>query len=321
MSVRNPQKSSLYKIICFTLTGFFFLGAQELGFANVPPPPPIIEEEFPPKEGLDSLKEPNQDSFSAPFDSGSVKPVKTPVKKHKKKKTFTKKSKRKRAKKSHSRRRSKKYHHHRRKSPPKPTKARSWLQDYQKLVLFQWVSEQQTSFQWAYAFLKQTEKHAPDLLKEKIGDSFRNDMLFYLNFHQNIIQFPYILKWGLRASAGMTRNYNIDSAYFIPMSLSVITSLQIFEKQIVVPFFEMGYSFWSVDFSESSDFFPFWSVGADISFSIFKSSLRYTLSDEYGIEDIGMSLEIRNNSSPTDFPDEKRGYFLHSLHVGVYCKF
>ena len=303
------EKSNLNQIIYFTLFVFLFFGAQESGFSDVPLPS-VTEGESSFSADGDSRKAPTQsDSSSELSDGVTVKPVKTPAKLHKEKN---------RAKKSQSRRRSRKYRPRRR--SPKP-KTLSLLQDRQKLILFQWVNEQQISLQWAYAFLKQTEKHAPDLLKEKIDDSFRNDILFYLNFHQNIIQFPYVLKWGLRASAGMTRNYSIGSTYFIPMSLSATISLQVFEKQIVVPFFEMGYSLWSVDFSESSDFFPFWSVGADISFSIFKSSLRYTLSDEYGIEDIGVSLEVRNHSSPMDFPDEKRGYFLHSLHAGIYCKF
>ena len=203
----------------------------------------------------------------------------------------------------------------------KQTQKNHWTIGGEKLFLFQWVNEQQMSLQWAYAFLNQTDKFAPTLLQEKINESFRNESLIYFNFHQNIIQFPYILKWGLKASAGVTRNYDVDSTYFIPISLSAMVSFQIFKNQVIVPFFEIGYSFWNVDFSESSDFFPFWGVGADISLSVFKKSLRYTLPDEYGIKDIGLSLEFRSNSSPMDFSEEKRGYFSRSLHVGVYCRF
>ena len=188
-------------------------------------------------------------------------------------------------------------------------------------ILFQWLNEQQLSFQWAYGFLKQKDKFAPVLLKERINNTFRNDTIIYLNFHQNILQFPYILKWGLKASAGLTLNKDNKQTYFFPLSLTMIVHLQIFKHQFIVPFFEMGYSTWNIDFSEFSDYFPVWHIGTTISLSLFKNSLRHTLPDEYGIQDIGIILEVRNHSSPTDLPDEKRGYFLHSLHTGLYFKF
>lgn len=191
----------------------------------------------------------------------------------------------------------------------------------ESLTLFQWINEQEISLQWAYGFLKQKEKFAPTLLKKKITDDFKHDTIVYLNFHQNILQFPYILKWGLRASAGLTRNYDHNKTYFSPLSLSAIISLQIFKHQFIVPFFEIGYSAWSVDFSEFSKFFPIWGVGTSISLALFKKSLRHTLPDEYGIQDMGIIVEVRNHSSPMDLPEEKRGYFLHSVHTGIYFKF
>ncbi len=206
----------------------------------------------------------------------------------------------------------------RRKKKSKPSALMAYKES---LILFQWRNEQEISIQWAYGFLKQKDRFAPSLLKEKITDKFKNDTMIYLNFHQNILQFPYILKWGLKGSAGLTRNYDHEKTYFFPLSLSIITSLQIFKEQLLVPFFEMGYSTWNIDFSEFSDFFPFWSLGASISLSLFKPSLRHTMPDEYGIRDIGIVVEVRNHSSPLDLPDKERGYFLHSLHTGIYFNF
>ena len=188
------------------------------------------------------------------------------------------------------------------------------------LVLFQWLNEPQFSSELAYIFLKQPKQYAPSLLAEKINQDFLKTTLF-LNFHQNIMQFPYMLKWGIRASTGLTRNEDNESIYFFPLSLSIILSLQIFKDQFITPFFEIGYSAWNIDFSELSEAFPFWSVGTIISLSLFKHSLRYTLPEEYGIQDMGIILEVRNNTSPFDFPDKTRGYFLHSLHAGIYLKF
>ena len=206
----------------------------------------------------------------------------------------------------------------RRKKKSKPSAFRAYKES---LILFQWCNEQEFSLQWAYGFLKQKDKFAPSLLKEKITDKFKNDTMIYLNLHQNILQFPYILKWGLKASTGLTRNYDHEKTYFFPLSLSMIVSLQIFKDQLIVPFFEMGYSTWNTDFSEFSEFFPIWSLGTSISLSLFKASLRHTLPDEYGIQDIGIIMEVRNHSSPLNLPDKKRGYFLHSLHTGIYFKF
>lgn len=187
-------------------------------------------------------------------------------------------------------------------------------------VLFRWLNEQQASVQWAHGFLNEEQKYMPSPLAEEINDSFKNDMFWYLNFHYNLMQFPYVLKWGAKASAGFTRNYDVDSTYFFPLSLSVIFHLQVFKHQYITPFFELGYSTWNIDFSdEFSEFFPFWTVGTYISLSIFKRSLQYTLEDEYGIKDIGVVIDWRNHSSPFHF--EERAYFLRSVHAGIYCKF
>ena len=187
---------------------------------------------------------------------------------------------------------------------------------------FSWLNEQEISFQWAYAFWDQKSRnqYAPSLLKKEVGKDFRDEVLLYLNFHQNIMQVPYILKWGLKASAGLARNYDIKGEYFIPLSLSLIFSFQFFKHQFLTPFFEMGFSSWNVGFSDRfTDLFPFWSAGLNISMSLFKKSLRYTFPEEYGIQDMGIQVELRNNLSP--FDNKNMDYFLHSLHVGLYFNF
>ena len=198
---------------------------------------------------------------------------------------------------------------------------RQQKKDKKGAPLFHWLNEQNISLQWAYAFLEPENKYAPTLLKEKINENFKNDTILYLNFYQNIFQFAYILKWGVKASAGFTRNEDVESLSFFPLSVSVISQLQIFRHQFIVPFFEMGYSMWNVDFSDFSKLFPFWGVGALVSFSLLKPSLKHTLLDEYGIKDIGINVEMRNNSSPMSFFTKDRGYFFRSFHLGIYFHF
>ena len=193
--------------------------------------------------------------------------------------------------------------------------------DKEKLHLFKWVNERGMSVEWAHGFLKQKDKYAPKLLKEKIKETFLKEALFFLNFHQNILQFPYVLRWGIRGSAGITRNYSVKSTYFIPLQLSLILQLQIFEHQVLIPFTEIGVSSWNIDFEEFTQVFPFWSIGTRISLSLFKRSLQYTFPNEYGIGDVGLIFELRNNISPPDYPDEEKGYFLRTFHAGVYFKF
>lgn len=224
----------------------------------------------------------------------------------------------------------------------KKTKSRLNTQE-DKLILFQWLNEQQVSLQWAGSNIAKKdfdspEGFAPALLKKEINfDTFANDRLFFLNFQQNIIQFPYVLKWGLRTNLGVAFNYDNEHKYFFPMSLSVILSLQIFKHQALIPFFEMGASTWNIGFytEKFTHAFPFWSIGTSISLALLKNSLRYTLPDEYGIKDIGVIMELRRYSSPLKwlnpwFDDsekewpwtkENRGYFLTSFHVGIYCRF
>ena len=67
--------------------------------------------------------------------------------------------------------------------------------------------KQNVSFEYAQAFfLKEIETY-PTLIKEEdplnlFYDNNSKNHLFYLNIHQDLFQFPYILNWGVRVSAG-----------------------------------------------------------------------------------------------------------------------
>ena len=187
---------------------------------------------------------------------------------------------------------------------------------------FKWLRENHISLEWAYGILDQEDKnlYAPPLLKEKISKNFKNEALLYLNFHRNIIRFPYVLDWGLRGSIGLARNYDIKSDYFFPLSLSGIISVRIYDHQAIIPFLEGGISSWNRNISSDfSEVFPFWNVGALLSLSLFKPALRYVFANDYGVQDIGFILEWKNHLSP--FQKEERGVFLKTFHLGLYCHF
>lgn len=188
------------------------------------------------------------------------------------------------------------------------------------LKLFKSLDESTLSVGGIRSFFKSEYNYAPILLKNKINDTFLKKFM-YFNIHTNLFQFPYIIKWGIKLSSGLSRNYDLKSTYFIPLSLSVILNFQLFKHQFITPFLEVGYSTWNINFSEYSNVFPFWSAGSLISLSLFKKSLRYTLLDEYSIKDLGFIVQLKNSLNATTSSKNKLKYFLHSLHIGIYFKF
>lgn len=287
----NLNKESLfYKVILIFLISLIGPVAFSISFSNSPSHYTSLDSEMVPQIS-ESGKENLSETVPQILESGKEKPEDIPAYKQSPFKNPAEKTRKIRMK----------------------TKESQW-------ILFRWLDEQQISAQWAYGFLNEEQKYMPSPLAEDINSSFKKDMFLYLNFHYNLLQFPYVLKWGAKASTGFTRNYDVDSTYFIPLSLSIIFHLQIFKYQYITPFFELGYSTWNIDFSNDfSEFFPFWNVGAYISLSIFKRSLRHTMEDEYGITDIGIVIDWRSYSSPFHF--EERAYFLRSFHAGIYFRF
>ncbi len=187
------------------------------------------------------------------------------------------------------------------------------------IPLFRWAMDQQISIEWGKGFLKEPDQRAPSLINKEINDTFLKDALLFFNVQKNLLYFPYIFKWGARASLGLARNYDLEKTYFIPLSLSTVLTFQMIRQQFVFPFVEIGFSKWNIDFNseEFSGWISYWSVGALISFSILKPSLSYTLLDEYKLNDWGLIVEFKSHYDA----ENNRKYFLRTLHIGSYFNF
>ena len=175
---------------------------------------------------------------------------------------------------------------------------------------FKWPHQIEFSIQGA-GTLSLTKEKAPQLIQENINNSFLRNHLF-LNLQYYLFQFPSFFKWSLKASAGLTRNYDIQSTNFAPLSVGGVLHINLINS--LIPFIEAGYSVWNIDFKKFSSHFFYWSTGLNISFSLFKPSLQYTLPDEYKVNDMGLILESR-------WSIYKDSYFIHTLHGGLYLRF
>ena len=175
---------------------------------------------------------------------------------------------------------------------------------------FKWPHQIGFSIQGA-GTLSLTKEKAPQLIQENINNSFLRNHLF-LNLQYYLFQFPSFFKWSLKASAGLTRNYDIQSTNFAPLSVGGALHINLINS--LIPFIEAGYSVWNIDFKKFSSHFFYWGTGLNISFSLFKPSLQYTLPDEYKVNDMGLILESR-------WSIYKDSHFIHTLHGGLYLRF
>ena len=173
-----------------------------------------------------------------------------------------------------------------------------------------WPHQIEFSIQGA-GTLSLTKEKAPQFIQENINNSFLRNHLF-LNLQYYLFQIPSFLKWSLKASAGLTRNYDIQSTKFIPLSVGGALHINLIKS--LIPFVEVGYSVWSIDFQKFSSHFFYYGTGLNISFSLFKPSLKYTLPDEYKVNDMGLLLESR-------WSIYKTSQFIHTLHGGLYLRF
>ncbi len=156
-----------------------------------------------------------------------------------------------------------------------------------------------------------TTQNAPKLIQTNVNKAFLRNHSF-LNLQYYFLQFPSFFKWSLKVSAGLTRNYDTQSTRFIPLNVGGVFHLYLIDS--LVPFFEWGYSVWNINFNEFSSTFFYWGTGLNISFSLFKPSLKYTLADEYKINDMGLNVESR-------WSIYKSNTFINTLHVGLYLRF
>ena len=178
------------------------------------------------------------------------------------------------------------------------------------MFYLKWPNQIEFSVQGA-GTLNITEQTAPELIQTNVNEDFLRNHQF-LNLQYYFLQFPSFFKWSLKASAGWTRNYDNQSTEFIPLSIGGVFHLYLIDS--LVPFFEWGYSVWNINFDQFSSTFFYWGAGLNISFSLFKPSLRYTLPDEYTINDMGLNVESR-------WSTYKSNIFINTLHVGLYLRF
>ena len=197
-------------------------------------------------------------------------------------------------------------------SPPVTTETTQKLKDSNVSDMFhlKWPHQIEFSVQGA-GTLNLTKEKAPALIQTNINKSFLRNHLF-LNLQYYLLQFPSFFKWSLKTSAGLTRNYDRQSTTFIPLSVGGALHINLINS--LIPFFEVGYSVWNIDFQKFSSGFFYWSVGLNISFSLFKPSLQYTLPDEYDINDMGFAIESR-------WSIYKSNQFINTLHGGLYLRF
>ena len=181
---------------------------------------------------------------------------------------------------------------------------------FSDIFKFNWLNQVGFSIQGAGTLNIDREK-APKLIQKSVNKSFLRNFLFF-NVQYYFLQFPSFLRWSVKASTGLTRNYDTQSTKFIPLSISGVLHIRIINA--VVPFIEWGYSLWNIDFSEFSSTFSYWGTGINISFSLFKPSLKYTLPDEYKINDMGIIVESR-------WSNYKEHSFLDTVHGGLYLRF
>ena len=182
--------------------------------------------------------------------------------------------------------------------------------DTSDIFHLKWPHQIEFSIQGA-GTLNLAKEKAPELIQENINKSFLRNHLF-LSLQYYLLQFPSFFKWSVKASAGLTRNYDIQSTKFAPLSVGAALHINLINP--FTPFFEVGYSTWNIDFKRFSHAFFYWSTGLNVSFSLFKPSLQYTLPDEYSVNDMGFTLESR-------WSIYKSNQFINTLHGGLYLRF
>ncbi len=188
-----------------------------------------------------------------------------------------------------------------------------------RFQLFQIINENNISFEWTKMTV-QSDSQVIQIAQGIKKSSFFNRQLVQLNFYKNWLQIFRVFKWGFQAGAGTTVYYNNQKSFFIPMYVGSVLSLQITQKPFIIPFISAGYSMWSIGFHTLSSVLSHWSAGALISFAIMKSSLGYTLLDEYGIHDMGIIVRTSSCYSVKDWLPQG-DVLAASLHIGAYFRF
>ena len=184
--------------------------------------------------------------------------------------------------------------------------------------LFSWVLNSKLTFEWAKTLgPKNYTTTMPIALQNQFDPKKLLGFFLHLHYQFDILKFPHFLKWGLRADAGVTRNYIVKKMLFFPLSFSVVSTVEFIDPQYIYPFIELGASSWWTWEKEDKQFsrmFLFWKAGVLLSFSIFSKSLRYSLPEDYGIRDLGIEISYKSLRY-------QEGVFLNTVHVGAFFKF
>ena len=183
--------------------------------------------------------------------------------------------------------------------PPSPFWTKQWGFTPDKIV----------TFSWGRAIDFYSQKTPPLPANQISSQDVKN--LLSAGFSYNFLKTPLFLKWGLKARAGFSLNPDPKSSYLAPLSLTGIVHFQAFKP--IIPFLSAGVSQWLINFKSLSERSFHLSLGARISLSLFKPSLQYTLLDDYGLNDMGITLESL-------WRFYKNSQFMHSFHAGFYLK-
>ena len=187
-----------------------------------------------------------------------------------------------------------------------------------KWELFSWEILNKFNLEWASILgPKSYPNAAPRALQNAFNPEKLLGFFLHFNYQMDAIKFPYFLKWGIRTDIGITRNYTVKKTFFLPLSLSVIHTLEVLKPQYIYPFFELGMSsWWTIEKTkkEFSELFFFWKAGLILSFSIFNKALSYSLPEDYGIQDFGIEIGYKSLGY-------REGMFLNTLHIATFLQF
>ncbi len=161
------------------------------------------------------------------------------------------------------------------------------------------------------------KENASIIVHNQDSNDFFNRKFAQLHYQHNVVHFISTVKLGYEAQTGITMQYNNASPLIIPISFGLIYSISNVYLPYIVPFISGGYSIWNIQLSEWSKPMAYWSTGVKISFGLFKSSLNYTLPDEYGLQDMG-AIAKAYFAHPISGIRPQGPYLWYVWSLGVY---
>ena len=192
----------------------------------------------------------------------------------------------------------------------------AWASKSRAFPFVQLIRQNHLSFEWVDMQV-QSAALLSQITQPARSASFFNQHLVQLDFHRDWLNILNLFHWGFSVGAGMSFG---GGRVFTPLYTGSVLSLHLGTRPWAVPFVSSGYALWAMEWQQFSSLILEWNAGVNLSFAIFKPSLGYTLSDEYGIEDMGVVVKTTSYYSTKDFWPEGDKVFS-SLHVGAYFRF